>query len=196
MYALFSDYILLKKELESKGGRDLVSENPDLEVLYEKMLTLENNILKKYGLPQLLAYRDILIELNTENDIGHVAVQLKNAAEYYLVSTPRRDVKLLEDAKANDLKTYEVLPEIGIDDTLHAMFYFEEYFKKDKITANELISILKTIDEDTSSKIGQFHYYTFKQQNLEEVGTLYKELSMIGIPFLDEFKNYRPVYPY
>lgn len=193
---LFIEYISLNNELEKKGGRNAVVDNPNLESLYEKVLDIEDKILKEFGLPKLFEFREIVFNLKTENDFDKIATQLKNEAELYLTSYPKKEVDLLENAKINDLRTYDVLPEIGIEDTLHAMFYFEEYFKKGKIDANELINILKSIDESTSIKFGHLHYYTVKEKNLLKAEKIYNELKERQIPYIEEFRKYRPVYPY
>ena len=132
----------------------------------------------------------------TENDFDIVANELTSAAEKYLSSSPRKDIDLLEDAKEHDLKTYEVLPELGIDDTLPAMFYLEECFKTGKINGEELIRILKSLDSTSVSEIGHMHYDAVRGQNTLEVERLFKILKEKQIPFLEELRNYIPVYPY
>lgn len=196
MKEIFFDYITMEKELESKGGRESVVENPSLEPLYEKILNLEDEILKRFGLPKLLKFREIIWDLSSETDIEGTTLQLKNAATYYLISSPEKEIELLEEAKINDLRTYEVLPEIGVENRLHSRFYFEEYFKKGIIDAKELINILKSIDEDTASQMGLLNYYKINGENPAEAEEIYKELKEKHIPYLEEFILYKPVYPY
>lgn len=126
MEQLFATYILLNKELEKKGGRHAIPSNIELEELYERLLSIEDEIMKSFGFPKLMKYREIIFNLNSKKDFEIIGKLLKNAAEYYLTSSPEIEIELLEDAKMNDLKTYDVLPEIGIDDNLYAMFLFEE----------------------------------------------------------------------
>lgn len=196
MKTLFLEFISVNKELEKKGGRGAIIGNLNLGPLYEKALGIENEILNRFGLPKLMKFRTIIFNLTSENDFVSVENQLKNAAEYYLTSSPEKNIELLEDAKTSDLKTYDVFPEIGIEDNLHAMFYFEEFFKKGKIDANELIHILKSIDEKTSAKIGLLHYYSVNKQNHLEAEKIFNELKKRRIPYLEEIRNYKPVYPY
>jgi hypothetical protein len=196
MESLFLEYISAQKELEKKGGRAAIIDNTDLEPLYEKVLCIEDDILKKFGLPKLMKFRDIISNLTSEKDFVRVTLQLKNAAVQYLTSSPEKDIELLETAKIKDLKTYDILPEIGLEVTLHSMFYFEEYFKKGKIKAKELIDILKSIDENTSVKIGHLHYYATHGQITSEAENIFNELKAKRIPYLVELRNYRPVYPY
>jgi|GEM_PF-5493248 len=196
MKALFLEFISVNKELEKKGGRGAILRNIDSESLYEKTLEIEDEILNRFGLPKLMKFRDLILNLTSENDFVSIENQLKNAAEYYLTSSPKKNIDILENAKINDLKTYDVFPEIGIEDSLHVMFYFEEFFKKGKIDATELIHILKSIDAKTSTKIGLLHYYSVNKQNLLDAEKIFNELKEKRIPYLEDIKNYRPVYPY
>ena len=193
---LFLKYITLQSELDSKGGNEAVVENPDLEELYESILEIKDEIFELYGLPKLIRFNDIIEKINTENDFDIVAYELTSAAEKYLSSSPRKDIDLLEDAKKYDLKTYEVLPELGIEPDLAGMFYLEECFKIGKINAEELLRILKSLDSTTISEIGHLHYDAVREQNPKEVERLFKILQEKQIPFLEELRNYKPVYPY
>ena len=120
---------------------------------------------------------------------------LEQTAIDYLTSTPDIDLHLLEKAKVEDLKTYEVLPEIGFDDSLHSMFYFEECFKKNLINAKELIYILNSINKSASSKIGNLNYY-YKINDKTSSNRILKELEKFNFPFLKELQEYCPSYPY
>lgn len=196
MKTLFLKYLSLNKELEKKGGRSTLVENLDLEPLYTNILSIENEILKQFGLPKLMKYREIVFDLKSKEDFEKIIIQLQMEAQDYLTSSLERDTDLLEDAKTNDLKTYDILPEIGIEDTFLAMFYFEEYFKKGKMNAKELVTILKSIDDETSVKIGHLHYYTVNGQNIADAEKIFNELNEKRIPYLAELRDYRPVYPY
>lgn len=196
MKPLFLEFISLNNELEEKGGRGAIMGNPDLEPLYEKTLEIEDEILNRFGLPKLMKFRDIIFNLTSEKDFESIENQLKKAAEYYLTSSPTKHFDLLEDAKINDLKTYDVLPELGIEDNLYAMFIFEEYFKKGEIGAKELINILSSIDAETSIKIGYLYFYTVDEPNLEKATNIQTELSERKINYLTEYLKFRPVYPY
>ena len=196
MKNLFLKHISLSHELNIKGGRRAAVENEDLQPLYDKILNLEDEILKRFGLPKLMKFRAVIWDVKSENDIADIELELKNLAAEYLLSSLKKDIDLLKDAKLNDLKTYEVLPEIGFEDNLCALFYFEEYFKKDKITEENLITILKNIDEETSTKMGQLHFNITREVDSSQAEKLFSELNEKQVPYLKEFTNFRPVFPY
>jgi len=198
MKLLFSEYIKLRQKLENNGGSQAVLENPgsELEDMYERSLAIENEVLTKFGLPKSLKYREIIWDLISKEHSKSIINRLEKAAEEWLKSSPQQSIKLLEEAKKADLKTYEVSPEAGIDDNYSTIFYFEEYFKKGVITAQELLNILKSIDEETSVKIGHLNYYKVTEPNFAEAELIYNKLSEKKIPYLEELKNWRLVYPY
>ena len=198
MELLFSEYIKLKKELEDNGGAEAVVKNQsaELEETYERSLAIEDVILTKFGLPKSIRNREIIWDLTSIKESKSIINRLTRAAEEWLTSSPTQNIILLEKAKSEDLRTYEVSPEAGIDDNYYMIFYFEEYFKKGIISAQELLDILKSIDEETSVQIGHLNYYTVTKPNLDEAGLIYNELSKKQIPYLEELKNWRLTYPY
>lgn len=198
MESLFSEYIKLRKELEDGGGPEAVVENPgsELEKIYDRCYDIEDEILTKFGLPKSLRFREIVWDLMSKSESGGVINKLSQAAEDWLISSPRLSIELLEEAKRADLSTYEVLPEIGIHEVYHTRFYFDEYFKKGTITAQGLIDILKSIDEETAVKIEKMQDYQTTGTNLPEANLIFDELFEKKIPYLEELKNWRPVYPY
>jgi len=198
MESLFSEYIKLKNELDNKGGPKAVLESPgtELEKIYERSLSIEDEILARFGLPKSIRYRKIIWEMKSESDSIKIINELNRVATEVLLSSPRTNVELLEEAKIKNLKSFDILPEIGFDDTLHTIFYFEEYFKKGIITAQELIDILRSINKETSVQIGQFKYYTNLKPELDKAELLYNQLSEKKIPYLEELKNWRLEYPY
>ena len=195
--SLLIEYLLLKNLLESKGGRDAVSQNPEeLESLYENILLLEDKILDKFYLPKLIQFREILFDFKFFRDIKKIKIQIKKNTEQYLASSPQSPIKLLENAKINDQKTYDILPELGFEDTIVSMFYFEECYKKGLMDAQELINILTLINPVISKKMNNFRAYTKENNYKEESLKIFKELKKKQIPFINEFANYNPSYPY
>lgn len=199
------NYLLIKhsslnKLLNESGGRSAIEGNYKLGKIYEKLLIIENKILRQFGLPLLMEYRDVLLELaNTENHEKKFAETinfLQESAIKYLNSTPEGNITLLENAKLNNLTTYDILPEIGIEDGLYAMFIYEEVFKKDKENAKNTISIIQNTEEETLSKLGYFHYYLSRNENITKTNKIFKDLSNKGVKYLKEFSEFRPTYPY
>jgi hypothetical protein len=198
MELLFSEYIKLRKELENNGGVNAILENPgsELKGIYEKCLAIEDEILTKFGLPKSIRYREIIWELTSKSHSEQVINKLTNAAEEWLISSPQLSIELLEKAKKADLRSYEVLPEIGIGDGYHTIFYYEEYFKKGIISAQELLDILQSIDEETTVKIWNLNYYNQNKTNMVEAKLIFNELSEKQIPYLEKLKIWALEYPY
>ena len=196
IFKLFTKYISLNQIFNKKGGRKSVIDKPELEEQYISLLNLEDEILRKMGLPKKLIYRSIIFNLTKEKNINPVWIELKKSAEDYLLSFPDSDVYLLEHARENNLKTYDVLPEIGIDDTLYSMFYFEEIYKKGKVTTEKLIKDLPSITKEKSTKLGKLNYFIKNKEDPKKIELIYTELTKMKIPYLEEYKIFTPVYPY
>ena len=196
---LLFKYISLSAMLDSKGGRTSIN-NLDVENIYNNVLTVENEILKSFGLPQLMKYREILFDFivtdNSENEIMDTITLLTEEANKFLLSSPPREIDILRSAKLNGLKTYDVLPEIGIEDGIYAMFVFEEIFKKDGCSENQFISTLKEIDETTYQELGRIHYNTLNGISAQETNFLTNKVTIKQVKYLKEFIKYTPVYPY
>ena len=182
-------------QLQEKGGRKAVVSNPNLDSLYNKIHSIEDEILAHFKLPKLMKFRAIVFAFFDE-DPKAVLEELEVAAKAYFMSSPMPDIRLLEYAKETNLRTYDVLPEIGIKDSLVAIFYFEEYFKKGKIEASELIQILSSFNQDTLQKMGRLNYYTANNENPSKTEKLFNELKKKQIPFLEEYITFYPSLPY
>lgn len=82
---LLKKYVGLNSLLESKGGRtaELIG-NVEMEELYEQIFALENVILEKYRLPQLVNFRLLLIDLVDEDKAEEVFNNLTVTAWAFL----------------------------------------------------------------------------------------------------------------
>ena len=196
---LFLEYIDLDATLESKGGRSTANDK-EQEKIYTKLLGVENNILKLFGLPPLMKFRELLFEFiatdKSENEIQKTIAILSKTANKYLSSSPTSEIDILRAAKLKNLKTYEVLPEVGIDDSIYAMFLFEEVFKKNRCSEIQLISILKAVDEDKSKDLGHIHYNKFNRISDSKTDLLLNRINIKQVKYLQEFIEYAPTYPY
>ena len=82
---LLKKYVGLNNLLESKGGRTTeVIGNEEMEKLYEQIFELENVILEKYRLPQLVNFRLLLIDFVDEDKSEEVFNNLTVAAWAFL----------------------------------------------------------------------------------------------------------------
>jgi hypothetical protein len=197
MRELFLKYIKINNLIRNYDhSKSILHDDIFIQSVHEKSLKIEDKILQKFGLSKAYEHREILFSLTDEKGIKSVLSELKDKAKSYLYSSPKSDIELLEAAKKEDLKTYQVLPEMGIEDTLYAMFYLEEYFKKGKIDAQELITILKNIDEKTSIKMAYLRNYYTDEERDKKFEKALNELEIKGIPYLVDYINYKPKYPY
>ena len=192
-------YISISGILESKGGRSAIN-HLELENIYNEVLTVENEILKRFGLPQLLKCREILFDFiatdKSDNEMMKTITSLSAVAKEFLLSSPKSEIEILRAAKLEDLKTYDVLPEIGIEDCIYTMFVFEEIFKKNRCSEKRFISILKEIDETTYHELGRIHYNIFNRISDQETYSLINKANIKQVKYLKEFIEYTPVYPY
>ena len=194
--ALLLKYIKLNKEVESNGGRYIEDLNPFLEPFYRELIETENKILKKFGLCTTLYHRSTLFKLLTVKQINSVVKELKIKAERYLSAKPQPDIEVLEAGKLFNFGSYQVLPEVGIKDTYYGMFFYEECFKKDKINALELITILKTIDDTDTFNTDYLHWYLRLDENIKRTIAVIDKLENKGIKYLEVLADYKPIYPF
>ena len=73
------------------------------------------------------------------------------------------------------------------------MFYFEELYKKEKISTTDFLNYVSKFDSETSEQIGDLRFAQSKNKKYLE--TL-KILELKKIPYLTELINYKPEYPY
>lgn len=190
-------YISLNYLINSKGGRETIKDNEELGDIYESAYDTEIDILRAFGLPPNFKYRDILIPVLDENIIDQTITNLSDAAMDFLNSSPINEIDLLEEAKKEDLRTYEIHPDLGIDDSLYSIFIYEKKFKKCKINARDTINILRSIKSKTGTQLGYLHYsINHEETPQDEIKEIEEELSCQNIPYLKEFINFKIKYPY
>lgn len=69
--SLLTKYLSLNKVIKDNGGRIAIEGNGKLEKIYEELLSLEDKILKQFGLPLLMKYREVLFQLaEIENPVS------------------------------------------------------------------------------------------------------------------------------
>ena len=169
----------MNQQLEDAGGPEAEGE------LFEQYLAARVDILEKFGLPEteeflfLLASGDVL----TDAEAGEVVAELHQAATSYLLSPVRREVQVLEDAKAAQSNPFNVLPEIGVITHTYTLFVYESILLKQQHPAQEVWACLKK---------------TKQPEVIEALGNLYSAdpaeaevplafLRIRGLNYLDEF---------
>ena len=157
-----------------------------------EMSDLEEEILTGFGLPFMaFQYSEILqFEGFSNEDIEQRATalikRLSKEAVVYLLSPVEKDEVILKEAKEKLQDAVEVLPMIGLSTSAYNLFLYYDFYFRNIITENELISYLKkaeTIDGDTTTRI-PFTYETLTN------GSHAKRLINAGFPFIKEYRQF------
>jgi len=169
----------MNQELEDAGGPEAEGD------LFEEYLAARVDILEKFGLPETEEFLFLLASggVFTNAEAEEVVVELHQAATRYLLSPVRREVQVLEDAKAEQSNPFNVLPEIGIITHTYTLFVYDSILLKQEQPAHEVWDCLKK---------------TQQPEVIEALGNLYaaepagveKPLAFLranGLKYLDEF---------
>lgn len=157
-----------------------------------KMADLEEEILTNFGLPFMaFQYSEILqFEGFSNEDIEQRATalikRLSKEAAVYLLSPIEKDEVILKQAKEKLQDAVEVLPMMGLSTSAYNIFLYYDFYFRNIITGNELISYLKkaeTIHGDQTTRI-PFTYETLTN------GSHVKRLINAGFPFIKEYQRF------
>lgn len=127
-----------------------------------EMGNLEEKILTGFGLPFMaFQYSEILqLEGFSNEDIEQRATalikRLSKEAAIYLLSPIEKDEVILKEAKEKLQDAVEVLPMIGLSTSAYNLFLYFDFYFRNIMTENELVSYLKkseTIDGDATTRI-------------------------------------------
>lgn len=169
----------MNQELEDAGGPESEGD------LFEEYLAARVDILEKFGLPEteeflfLLASGDVFTDAEAEE----VVAELHQAATRYLLSPVRREVQVLEDAKAEQSNPFNVLLEIGVITHTYTLFVYESILLKQQQPAQEVWACLqKTQQPEVIEALGNL--YAAEPAGVEKpLGFLRAS----GLTYLDEF---------
>lgn len=157
-----------------------------------KMIELEDEILKYFGLPENAGqYLDILQHYGFSNkNINQRAKEiikvLKKEAEDFLIEPIKKDTNILQEGKNNWLGAQDVLPLIGYDTTFYNIFLFHEVYCRGLCNEEELLSYLnqsKEYDEPFNKKI------PYKYSKIAEEKYL-KKMYKAKLPYTKEYIKY------
>ena len=169
----------MNQQLEDAGGPEAEGD------LFEEYLSARVDILEKFGLPEteeflfLLACGDVLTYAEAEE----VVAELHQVATRYLLSPVRREVQVLEDAKAEQSNPFNVLPEIGVITHTYTLFVYESIFLKQEQPAQKVWACLKkTQQPEVIEALGNL--YSAEPEGVEKPLAFLRE---IGLNYLDEF---------
>ncbi len=176
-----NELALLQVELEEKGGP-----SDDAE-LYEHILHLQNKLLKSFGLPGSFDFTRIIQFENipTAHEITIRINQLKDAATTYLLTDAKSELDILENAKANQLDPFNVLPELNIKTHIYAIFVYDKILLHEKDSLENVWHELQLTRDpevlDFTGKLG------LKEYDFESHIDYKKLLASKGLKYLQEF---------
>lgn len=173
--------VLMGLQLEKYGGPE---KNGDL---FEEYLFLIEKILKGFGLPDSNKYEKILFfkSLPSDNDIKTVIKKLKTMASDYLLTPPKTEIQLLQEAIDLNLDIDNVLPELGISPHVYTHFVYNEILLK-KLDNPE--SVLESLRRANKSKyLNVLGKLVFTKQYGEDEKKMLQYLNTKGIKYLDIF---------
>ena len=175
---MMTDYVVMRDLLDKKGGPEKDGK------LFEKLINLEDEILKKFGLPSIHEYSEVLwnLKINSESDLEKAITLLVKKAKTYLSKPVVNLIELINNAKAQKIDAYDFLKEIGIlthEYTIWicSLFYLDKISAEDAIT--ELILCKKT------SLLGKASLAS--AENHPEKSKFYKVLKKSGLKYIDDF---------
>lgn len=172
---------LLQIELEERGGP---SDDPNL---FEYIIKLQTKLLKSFGLPDSIDFIKItnFENIPTDHEINIRIKQLKEAATAYLLADAKSELKILENAKANKLSPFNVLPELNIRTHIYTIFIYDKILLPEKDSVENIWRELQLTRDpqvlDYTGKIG------LKEYDFEPHVDYKKLLESKGLKYLQEF---------
>lgn len=175
---MMTDYVLMRDLLEKKGGPEKNGK------LFERVFNLEDEILKKFGLPSIHEYSEVLwnLKVNSESDIEKAITLLAKKAKTYLSKPVVNLIALINNAKAQKVEAYDFLKEIGIS-THEYTIWICSLFYLNKISAKDAINELTLCKKP--SLLGKASLAS--EENHPEKSKFYKELKKSGLEYIDDF---------
>jgi hypothetical protein len=171
-----SKIILLSEKsllLEKLGGPENNSE------LFEEIFSIEDDILKSFGLPENSKFAQILKRNNipSNQELEEMISILENIASEYLLAPTETSISVLTKAKDLKLDPFGVLPELKIITHIYSIFVYEEILLKERDTPENVLKELELFNTDDSilfvnTLIESFRItgeQNFEKQNISEL---------------------------
>lgn len=129
----------LQVSLINKGGPAADGE------LFETILSMQDDILERFGLPVSPDYEPLVwFENNpTDSEIGERINKLHLSAWKYLTGTVKSDLQLLENAIETQGNAMHILPELKIPTHSYTIFVFNEILLKKNDSAQNVLDEFK-----------------------------------------------------
>jgi len=170
----------LQIALNKKGGP---SEDGKL---FEQILSLQDGILKNFGLPTSPDNEKLIwfSQLPTDVEVSERAKQLHKTATTYLLSNAKPELQTLREAQEQQQDPMYVLPELQITTHTYTLFVYDKIFLKGKDKLENILHELKFVSNfpDILDAIGRIEQGTL--DNEHEVAEF---LEKIGVRYLQQF---------
>lgn len=157
-----------------------------------EMVTLEEEILKSFGLPETaFQYSDIMqmygfSDEGLKENADELYKKLHKEAVAFLLTPVENNNTILRNGKENLLDFQEVLPLIGFFTTKYSMFAYHDIYWRDLCNEQELIDALQKADkfEKPFENNLSSTYADLKKRKC------FKEMKEAGLPFAEEYKKH------
>ncbi len=170
----------LQIALDKKGGP---SEDGQL---FEQILSLQDGILKSFGLPASPDNEKLIwfSQLPTDEEVNGRVMQLHKTATKYLLSNPTSELQTLREAQNLQENAFAVLPELKIPTHTYTLFVYHKILLQRKDTIENILHELKFVSNfpDILDAIGKIEQGTL--DNEPEVAAV---LEKIGVRYLQQF---------
>ena len=170
----------LQIALDKKGGH---SEDGQL---FEEILTLQDGILRNFGLPPTQENTKLLwfnLSVPTHLEVEERVRQLHKTAKEYLLSPAKPEIQILKDAQENKASAFSTLPELGITTHSYTLFIYEKILlgKRDKIE-NVLEELRRVNQPRMLAILGHL-----SEGNMEKPHEVIEVLKHLGLKYIDDF---------
>jgi len=169
----------LQIHLNQKGGP---SEDGQL---FEQILSLQEDILKSFGLPISPNYEKLVWfkTVPTSNEIKERINQLHLAATEYLLSDAKSELQILREAQQSQSDTMYVLPELKITQHAYTKFVFDKILLKGKDSVENVLNDLRFCNQpEILNALGKIHYGTTEHDH-----EIVAFLDTVGVKYLQQF---------
>lgn len=167
-------------ELENNGG---VTKNGNL---FEKIITLEDVILEKFGIPNTPIYNKILSfnKIPSVIDIKKRIERLSLEAKNYLSQNTKSNIGILNDAQKFKQEWSEILPEIKVKTHIYTIFVFDKILLERKDNIENILNDLLFVESnfDTLDTLGKLEVGM-----ITNIDQTIKHLKEIGVKYVDEY---------
>lgn len=140
--------------------------------LFEEILTLEEELLKNFGLPGTAENEQLLwfTKSPTKAELDETIKQLQERATDYLLSNARTDLQILHDAKEFQQNPFMVLPELNVSTHSYTLFVYNEILLKGKDTLDNVLHELKLANSpDVLSVLGNLEQHKIDVQKATHI---------------------------